>query len=65
MQDYKKTTDIIVDKKNSLLKFSSQKKINKVESKRIVESNALSESIKLVVGNTIFEGKILTTKKIN
>jgi hypothetical protein len=33
-------------------------------SQRIVESNALSESIKLVVGNTIFEGKILTTKKI-
>jgi len=34
-------------------------------SQRIVESNGLNESIKLVVGNTIFEGKILTTKKIN
>ena len=31
---------------------------------RITESNGLDESIKLVVGNTIFEGKILTTKKI-
>ena len=34
-------------------------------SQRIVESNGLEESIKLVVGNTIFEGKILTTKKIS
>ena len=33
-------------------------------SQRITESNGLDESIKLVVGNTIFEGKILTTKKI-
>ena len=33
-------------------------------SQRIVESNGLNESIKLLVGNTIFEGKILTTKKI-
>lgn len=32
---------------------------------RIVERNGLDESIRLVVGNTIFEGKILTTKKIN
>mgnify|MGYP003122974370 FL=1 len=31
---------------------------------RLVESNNLNESIKLVVGNTVFEGKILTTKKI-
>ena len=34
-------------------------------SQRIIESNGVNESIKLVVGNTIFEGKILTTKKIN
>ena len=33
-------------------------------SQRIVESTGVNESIKLVVGNTIFEGKILTTKKI-
>ncbi len=31
---------------------------------RIVERDGLDESIRLVVGNTIFEGKILTTKKI-
>tara|TARA_R100001377_G_scaffold73856_1_gene50014 strand:+ start:2519 stop:3115 length:597 start_codon:yes stop_codon:yes gene_type:complete len=33
-------------------------------SQRIVETNNLNETIKLVVGNTVFEGKILTTKKI-
>ena len=47
------------------IKDSLDELIDERISQRIVESNGLDESIKLVVGNTIFEGKILTTKKIN
>ena len=47
------------------IKESLDELIDERITERIVESNGLNESIKLVVGNTIFEGKILTTKKIN
>ena len=47
------------------IKESLDELIDERISKRMVESNGLNESIKLVVGNTIFEGKILRTKKIN
>ncbi|MAH43641.1 hypothetical protein CL614_08055 [archaeon] len=47
------------------IKESLDELIDERISKKIVESGKLNESIKLVVGNTIFEGKILTTKKIN
>jgi hypothetical protein len=46
------------------IKESLDELIDERISERMVESNGLKESIKLVVGNTIFEGKILTTKKI-
>tara|TARA_R100001443_G_scaffold105432_2_gene114418 strand:- start:1409 stop:2014 length:606 start_codon:yes stop_codon:yes gene_type:complete len=47
------------------IKESLDELIEERITKRIVESNNLNESIRLVVGNTVFEGKILTTKKIN
>ena len=46
------------------IKESLDELIDERISERIVESSGVKESIKLVVGNTIFEGKILTTKKI-
>jgi|TARA_R110002020_G_scaffold411413_2_gene621065 hypothetical protein len=46
------------------IKESLDELIDERISERMVESNGLKESIKLVVGNTVFEGKILTTKKI-
>ena len=46
------------------IKESLDELIDERISERLVESRGLKESIKLVVGNTIFEGKILTTKKI-
>jgi len=49
---------------NDTLVESLDRLIDERISHRLVESNGLDESIRLVVGNTIFEGKILTTKKI-
>ena len=34
-------------------------------SERMTKSNKISESIKIVVGGTVFEGRITSTKKLN